>query len=362
MKIDRLRVLQFRNHHDTVVAAAGAPLVLLEGPNGAGKTSLLEAVHLLATGVGLKTRRDSEFVRFGADGYRVEIRFADGRDLALRYREEEGRTAFADGTELPRWTDLVGRMRLVSLDPSDLDLVAGGPAERRRFLDIMLSQDDRRYFDALRRYRRALRQVGSLPVGRARVAGSFHRILEEEMPAIFAARAAAVERLGRHLSALLGEAGLPGMLRLEYRPAAPKEAPSPDWRAVAALCVSEGRKLEAAGIPNPFGPVRDEVLIVRDGVSLRRFGSQGQKRVACLLLRLAEHRFLSEGGAEALILVDDVLGELDRSVVTALLGLLKAGRGQVWIAGTDISTYEELWPNRAFFGIRSGSLQGAETL
>jgi DNA replication and repair protein RecF len=362
MRITSLRLLRFRNHLETRIVPGVARAVLLRGPNGAGKTSLLEAIHLVATGIGVKTRRDQDFVRFGSDGYRIEIGLEAPSTLALRFRNEEGRRAEADGALLPRWTDLIGRLRMTLLRPDDIALIEGAPDLRRRYLDVMLCQADRSYFDALRRYRRAQRQMTRVDPRDVRLVTPFRRLLHAEMPMIFERRARCVEELRRHLRAMAETMGLRAALDLEYAPGIPADAAGRDWKGAADRCLEEWNRLDRVAAFAPFGPGRDDLRPMMNGVPARRFGSQGQKRILALLLRLAEARFLSEvAGDDAIILMDDVLGELDEERTRALCGLLGGLAGQVWIAGTNLSTMEEFWPDRVEFDIVDGSLQGVET-
>lgn len=330
--------------------------MLLEGPNGAGKTSVLEAIHLLATGIGIKTRKDSELVRFGTEGYRVEAVFSSGRVIALRCKGGE-RAAFVDGVELQRWSELVGRLRMTLLRPDDIILIEGGPEYRRRFLDIMISQADRAYFDALRRYRRAFRQKNKIERDR-RLSAPFEAMMEKEMPAIFSARADACREIAERVNSILGAMGDGRRIGFLYRPAIPKGAEE-DWVLAAKRVSEESAKLDAVGTISPYGPGRDEIRIELDGVPLRTFGSQGQKRLVALILRLAEADWLSRDGDDAVVLVDDVFGELDEARESALLDHLSASNRQIWIADTETKSYEERYHTSVFplyekFDIKGG--------
>lgn len=362
MRITSLRLIRFRNHLETRIEPGAARAVLLRGPNGAGKTSLLEAIHLVATGIGVKTRRDQDFVRFGSDGYRIEIGLAAPSTLALRFRNDEGRRAEVDGGPLPRWIDIIGRLRMTLLRPDDIALIEGAPDLRRRYLDVMLCQADRVYFDALRRYRRAQRQMTRVDPRDVRLTAPFRRLLHAEMPTIFERRARCAEALSRHLRTMAETMGLRATLELEYAPGIPADAVGRDWKSAADRCLEEWNRLERVAAIAPFGSGRDDLRLAMDGVPARRFGSQGQKRILALLLRLAEARYLSEvAGDDAIILLDDVLGELDEERTRALCGLLGGLAGQVWIAGTRTAAIEEFWPDRIGFDIMDGSLQGVET-
>lgn len=359
MRILSLRLCQFRNHLATELPADAAPLCLLHGPNGAGKTSVLEAIHLLATGVGIRSKRDQDFVTFEHDGYRLDAALDTPFTCALRVRVGEEKEAYIDGRRLARWSELIGHVRATLLRPEDIRLIEEGPEYRRRFLDIMLCQSKSSYLATLRQFRRAYRQRLQIFGDRA-LSRSFSRLMLDEMPRIFAARAAAVERLNRLAATLLESLRVPGRLELVYQPALPRGASPADWNEAAAACLRETERLEEAGANCPFGPLRDEVSITLDGVSLRRHGSQGQKRLISLVLRLAEAEYLAEQGSEPILLVDDVFGELDHERFEAFLQLISSKDRQVWVATTNAEPFEECWPHRTIFDIKRGILQGVE--
>lgn len=362
MKVTQLTLTQFRNHNSsrftTTLEGSPARLVLLSGENGAGKTSVLEALHLLATGIGIKARKDAEFTRFGTEGYRVEVHLDTGATLAMRYKAGESRVASVDGHPLARWSDILGKLRVTLLKPEDLVIIEGAPEVRRRFLDVMICQADRGYFEALRRYRRAYKQKNSFEVRRnARVALPFETLMEAEMPTIFASRASACDKLQEFANGILSKMGDGRRLELTYRPAIPKGTTRDDWGFAARRCTEESARMESLGAPGIFGPGRDEIVIALDGVKLRHLGSQGQKRFVSLVLKLAEASWLSREGGDALILVDDVFGELDVNRKSALLELLAGWKKQVWIADTDTKSYEERWSQWLKFDIKDGTAE-----
>ncbi len=365
MHLAELKLARFRCHHETTLEPSSAPRVLVVGPNGAGKTSILEAIHLLASGAGIRTRRDAEFARFGEKGWRVAAVVSGGPRLSLKWTAEKGRAARIDDTPLAGSGLLIGRLRMTLLKPEDIQLVEGAPLERRRFLDVMLCQESGAYLAALRRWRRAHKQALA---GIAQRGGAVRLFLEEQaavFPQIVASRRRVAWSLETAVNERRAALGIPGHLGVEYRPALPRSAAdaaaSGDWASVATMVKGEAERLAAMGQLSPFGPGRDDLALTLDGVPLRTYGSQGQKRLAALLLRLAEASVLSQSGDPALVLVDDVTGELDEERLTAFLGLLDALPGQVWVASTHSKIYEDRWQKWARFDIKGGALQGVTT-
>jgi len=159
-RLCRLTIRDFRNlaHVTLDVPARGIALV---GDNGHGKSNLLEAVyylHLFRSGRGA---RDAELVRFGAAGFHVAGMAGGARaDLvSAGFERETGRRRITlDGVECSRLSDALGAIPAVTFAPTDVGLVAGAPADRRRYLDLLLASSSRRYLAALRDYRTALAQ------------------------------------------------------------------------------------------------------------------------------------------------------------------------------------------------------------
>lgn len=360
--VNNLRLIRFRNHFDSSFETHGADVVLLIGSNGAGKTSVLEALHLLSTGVGMRTRRDRELVRFGEEGYRIEASGSPRFALALKY-VGGSRTVMIDGATA-KISDLIGRLRTTLFRPEDIRLIEEGPDERRRFLDIMISQRDRTYFEAFKRYRRASSQRRQVDFGRSYqgVRRSFSKLMLEEMPVLFATRLRTVRELDETINKLREQLELPGVIELEYRPAIPKGETEQDWAAASRAAIEHGERIEASGAPSPYGPLRDEVIIRWDGVEMRKYGSQGQKRLISLLLRMSEARWLTTEDNKPLLLVDDVFGELDEERSRLFLELLSGHGGQIWLAATSSTPYEEHWRRGIKFDIVMGSVQGEETI
>src|SRR5690606_36598056 len=165
MRLRSLRLVSFRAHADTALELA--PKVnLFYGPNGAGKTNVLEAVHYLCLTKSFLTATDQHVVQRGAPFLEVEGLFEGSRRASVHVKlvsvPGEGKRVFLNRAPLERLADLVGEAPAVVLSPSDYALTAGGPDERRRFLDATLSQAYPVYLDDLLKYRRALKQRNAL--------------------------------------------------------------------------------------------------------------------------------------------------------------------------------------------------------
>jgi DNA replication and repair protein RecF len=346
-----LRLRQFRNFDalDLALPAAGVALI---GENGAGKTNLLEAVYYLEIFRSFRGAADAQLVRFGEDTFFVRARFAaegaPDRVVEAGYstRGQKKRVA-VDGVEPDRLGDGIGNVGAVIFSPSDVELIAGGPGERRRFLDIVLSLAVPGYLPALQRYRSALRQRNALLRQGAAdaVIEAWHDGLVEAGAIVTLARAewiaAQAEAFAARYAAIAG--GTTGTMR--FRPSIPAfdggalhADALPDRAHVADAFAGELRRVAARERERGMtiaGPHRDDVLFAMqtaDGpVDLREYGSGGQRRTAAIALRLVEAGALrATRGGDPILLLDDVFAELDEARAQRILELIERDeRGQV---------------------------------
>ena len=160
MILRSLRLRSFRAHTETELELAPS-VNLLYGPNGVGKTNVLEAVHYLCLTKSFTASRDRYAVRKEAPYFEVEGKVEEVRqkpmEVRIAYVPGEGKKMFVNGAELDRLADIVGVLPVVIFSPEDADLTAGGPSERRRFVNNILSQARPVYMDDLLKYRRARR-------------------------------------------------------------------------------------------------------------------------------------------------------------------------------------------------------------
>lgn len=356
MILREIHLRSFRAHEDT--RCTFAPGVnLLYGANGAGKTNVLEAVHYACLTKSFVASSDRYIVRKNGSFTEIGALFGReaGRDLRVRfvYAPSQGKQVFVNGSPLDRLSDLVGQLPVVVYSPQDHVLTAGGPDERRRFLDNLLSQSRPAYLDTLLKFRRVLRQRNKL-LGRHRdgYSGSLGAALEpwnEELivygSRIIATRAAFAEEFIVFLDEAyrqIEDAVERPTLKYETigSIAAPAEA---DIAAVYRQRLAEEAQNERRRGLSLVGPHRDELVFKLNGLLVRRYASQGQHRTFGMALKLAKYFYLHDRTGEyPLLLLDDVFDHLDRARSAAFLDLLQSGRvGQTLITATDKAVFED---------------------
>ena len=353
MRLSALALRQFRNLCDQDLEFPPEGVALI-GDNAQGKSNLLEAIYYLETFRSFRGAGDEQLVTFGADLFRVvgdavpaSRRGSEGSSQVAAAFERRGRRkkVCVDGAEQERLGAALGHLAAVIFSPADLELVSGGPKERRRFLDIVLSLNEPCYLEALQQYRRVLAQRNAalregLPqsVWRAWDPG-----LIESGADVISARRRWIESVGPAFGDYYARADGArtdegrGSARMSYD----SSVTLPDGVTVdevrdafrAALGAAEERDRRMG--TTTVGPHRDDVLLAldgaREGLDLRAYGSGGQRRTAALALRLVEAATVRERrGHEPLLLVDDAFAELDEGRSERVLALMESAEaGQV---------------------------------
>lgn len=331
MFIERLELVDFRNYPEaTFDLTAGTTAII--GRNAQGKTNVAEAMAFLATLESFRGAPTSALVRIGSDAavIRAVVRQDDGRDTTIDVRiPAQGRVAVqVNKQRLQRSVDLLGSLRVTVFSPDDLDLVKGGPTERRRFCDDVLvnlaARNGVLRLDlerALKQRNTLLRQCGgrltdevafSLDVWDERMAEVGDRLGQ--------ARAELVARMQPEAERAYGElAGVATAVGLRYEP---------EWRRTGlAEALRQSRRDDVRRGSSTVGPHRDDVELTLGALPARTHASQGEMRSLALSMRLAAHRMVAEAAdAVPLLVLDDVLSELDPDRCRALLAHLPAGQ------------------------------------
>lgn len=322
---------------------------LLYGQNAQGKTNLIEAIYTFARGKSFRGASDADQVRFGERGFSISLSFEEKEygETSLTYRYFDGERKRLRGGAPITLTEMMGHFRAVLFYPEHLDLVKGGPAERRLFLNIALSQLDRGYVRALSRYEKFREQRNAVLKDGSRygyldrdLLASYSEAMAEECATVTLARRQYVEHLAIHAAeAQKTISGGKETLSLFFA-GDTKEAQSKEEikNAYRALYESDIAREMAAGC-SLFGVHRDDLLIHINGKEAKTFASQGQQRTAVLSLKMGEGEVCRDKTGEyPVFLFDDVLSELDSSRRAVLL----SGEGKKQIILTSCEGKERL--------------------
>jgi DNA replication and repair protein RecF len=379
--LSRLHLRDFRNFSEQVVEFPPEG-VLLVGNNGQGKTNLLEAIYYLEIFRSFRGAPDEQLARFGAEAFWLELRFTDGsgeRRLTAGYeRRGKRKRVTLDGGEPERLADLLGTIGIAVFAPFDLEIVTGPPAQRRRFLDILLSRVEPGYLQALQRYRQVLARRNALLRGGAS---------EEEVAAWDEGLVRWGSRIVTARALWIGERS--ATFAAHY---ARVSGGSAGWMRHETPLVEEGHAATEEGVATAFrqelqrgvererrrgmtltGPHRDDLALamVRPDsapVDLRTFGSGGQQRTAALALRMLEAETLRDAhGRAPVLLLDDAFAELDPGRTRRILEWIETeggpAAGQVIVTAPKRSEVEFRQGRLPLWGISAGEIrEGGESL
>ncbi|MGY8777440.1 MAG: DNA replication/repair protein RecF [Longimicrobiales bacterium] len=373
VRLSTLALRHFRNLHSQHLEI---PLegVALIGDNAQGKSNFLEAIYYLETFRSFRGARDERMVGFDAEVFRLvgttesdEIDGGHRTEIAAAFQKKGKRKKISiDGSEPDRMSDALGRLSAVIFSPSDIELISGGPSERRRFLDILLSLNEPGYLSSLTDYRKVLRRRNaSLKSGAAgSVVAAWDQGLINTGARVMLERttwiSARCVAFGDYYQRVSDDA----RARMTYRP----NVTLPDVPTLEMIAGVFREALDASadrerrmGV-TVVGPHRDDMRLQleddRDGLDFRDYGSGGQRRTAALALRLVEAMTIRERRSQRpLILLDDVFAELDGGRSERILDLMEAeDTGQVVLTApkdADVRMRKDALPR---WRIRAGEI------
>lgn len=336
----RLAALTVRDFRNIAQAELQFPSdgVALVGENGQGKTNAIEAIAYLRVLRSIRGARDRDLIRFGASAFHLgaELEQVAALQVGVGVDRAGRKKITLDGREPEKLTDALDALPSVSFAPRDVDLIAGAPAERRRYLDITLALTSSSYLHALRRYRgallrrnAALRDAARKGAGRGALAAvaAWEPALAEQGAVLVAARRAWVASHAEGFASLSRAIGEDASASLRY---AGSCAEADDVRAELSRQLEKQREHDVRRGLTHAGPHRDDLALALDERDLRTVGSAGQQRTAAIVLRILEAATHREAtGIIPLLLLDDPFAELDRRRTDRILGLLEAqGVGQ----------------------------------
>jgi DNA replication and repair protein RecF len=378
MNLEHLRLEEFRTYKllELSIPRSGCRFI---GRNASGKTTLLEAIVVLATTRSPRTLSDRELINwtsgelYGVPPYArllAEVRNASDRhrvEVSLQVAPERfsgARKTFRFDQQAVRAHDIVGSIKVVLFSPDDLSLVVGSPSERRRHLDLLLSQLDRDYLRALSRFNRLVTQRNGLLKSfmrnrvdaRSRTTETQLAFWDEALVTdgayIVARRFHIIGRLEesmvRHGQSLMESVAL----GLRYVPSVDlgvldsrevrRMSPGDLSATIAARFERQIREVRSDEVRRGVtlvGPHRDDVSFEIDGRQLAQFGSRGQQRLCVVALKLAEATLINEQTGELpILLLDDVLSELDEEHRRRLVREVTSPGCQLIVTSTEVGS------------------------
>ena len=327
MKIKSLKLKNFRNYELLNLEFDGSTNIFY-GDNAQGKTNILEAVYLSGTTKSHRGSKDRDMIRFGAEESHIEVivekrGIQDQIDMHLKKNRPKG--VAINKIPIRKAGELFGIVNLVFFSPEDLNIIKNGPAGRRKFIDLELSQLDKVYFNHLSNYSRIVNQRNHLLKDSAYRQDAMETLdiwdlqLVQYGNAIIERRKQFVDEMNEIVSGIHKKlTGGKEEIRLIYEPSTKNMS-------------------------------RDDVCFMVGNLDIRRFGSQGQQRTAALSLKLAEIELVKRViGDTPVLLLDDVLSELDKHRQNYLLDSIHDIQTLITCTGVDEFVNHRFEVNKVF--------------
>lgn len=337
MRIESISLLNYRNLREVNVSFSPKVNCLI-GSNGMGKTNLLDAVYYLSFCKSSVTVNDSQNIFHEEPFFMIQGNYMTdsgiNEEISCGMKRGEKKQFKRNKKSYDRLSDHIGTVPLVMVSPADNVLIAGGSEERRRFVDMVISQYDSEYLNALIRYNRVLQQRNVMLRSDVMPDAEMFSLIEEMMVAeamsIHQGRKQFVEELvpvfSRFHTIITGGNEEVALL---YR----SHMNDNDLRELLAASRADDRSLGYTS----KGVHRDELVMKLGGYPIRKEGSQGQNKSFLVALKLAQYDFLlRKGGETPILLLDDIFDKLDSNRVEQIVNLVSGdGFGQIFI--TDVN-------------------------
>lgn len=340
MKVLKLECKNFRNIEEIVVEPYEEMNVIC-GENAQGKTNIIEAIWLFTGAKSFRGAKDSELLKLGKDKGSIKIDFlGEGIEKEALIEIDEKRKASLNQTKLKSPSHLAGNFNAIIFSPNDLKIVSEGPNLRRRFLDVALGQLYPSYIELLKNYNRAVLQRNRIikdykyDSTLSIMLDIFENEIAQNGEKIIKLRKKYIENLNLFLTDIYkGLSCGKEILETNYVCKCEKEE--------LINLLKEKRKEDMYSGSTSVGPHRDDIDFKINGINLRSFGSQGQKRSVALAAKLAEAEVLKlKTGEFPIFLLDDVMSELDPSRQDFVLNHIKGM--QTFLICCDPSNFKNL--------------------
>ena len=338
MILKRISILNYKNL-EQVELDFSAKMNCIIGQNGMGKTNLLDAVYYLSFCKSATNPIDSQNMMHEQDFFMIqgmyETEAGDAEEVYCGMKRRQKKQFKRNKKEYTRLSDHIGFIPLVMVSPADSDLISGGSEERRRFMDVVISQYDKEYLEALIRYNKALQQRNTLLKSEPAPDDELLEVWEEMMAAtgevVYRKRCAFIEEFIPIFQSFYAHISQgKEVVNLAYE--------SHCQQGNLLQLIKESRQHDLIMGYSLRGVHKDDLVMQLEDYPIKREGSQGQNKTYLIALKLAQFDFLRRTGSNTtpLLLLDDIFDKLDASRVEQIVKLVAGDRfGQIFITDTN---------------------------
>lgn len=350
MKINSLKIKNFRNY-DLLNLDFDEATNIFYGDNAQGKTNILEAVYLSGTTKSHRGTKDRDMVQFGNDESHIETIVEKNGityqiDMHLKKNSPKG--IAINKIPIRKASELFGIVNLVFFSPEDLNIIKNGPGERRRFIDLELSQLDKVYLSNLANYNRIINQRNHLLKSAAYDKNIYETLeiwelqLVQYGTKIIERRKQFIQEINEIISGIHQKlTGGRENIQLLYEPS--------NGNLSLSQALEKNRERDMRIKSTSVGPHRDDICFMVGDLDIRKYGSQGQQRTAALSLKLSEIELVKQSINDTpVLLLDDVLSELDKHRQNYLLDSIHDIQTLITCTGVDEFVNHRFSINKVF--------------
>lgn len=341
MRISVVALKNFRGY-EQVELSLEKGLNVLVGNNGAGKTNLVEAISFLSIARSFRTNDEKELRKKD-----TSVTWLKGVFLLKERKQDiemllvpKGKKITCNGHEVKKISELVSNLHVIVFKPSDVFIFDAAPSERRRFMNVEISRQYREYLLSLTRYEKILEERNKLlkqdDIPEMQL-DSLTELMIQEAYLIVRYRKAFFERLKEATQKITEQLGEIKQFQFTYCPFIGLE----DFVNEATNAFKKAKENDLRMRATTIGPHREDFVCTLNGTNISASGSQGEKRLAALILKLALYPMVQEEAKKPIVILDDVLSELDEQHQKALLKLIDS------FEQTILTTTEWKWKDKA---------------
>lgn len=338
MKIDSLSLMNFRNYETLNISFGN--LNIIYGLNGSGKTNIVEAIYMLALTKSFRINNDKIMIKKGKIKAKIKgnvLKKNDENEFGVEI-SNDGKIVTINGEKQDKVSDYVSRINVILFNPSDTRLIDDAPSERRKMLNIEISQIYKEYLVVLTNYQRILKQRNFYIRGMY-INGSYTseyldiltKKLVEYGKVICKYRQDFIDNINKYIKSNYEKIFGSGTLKIRYVSTFKNKSEDDlikKFKDNYQKELSVGKTLE--------GIHHDDIMFILDNNNLKEWGSEGQRKNAIISFKLAEINVINEiKGYYPILILDDLFSELDKEKITNLLGMLDRNV-QTFITTTDL--------------------------
>ena len=353
MWIEKININNFRNYKNQEINFS-KKINIFYGENAQGKTNIIEAIYLCSMGKSFRTNKDLELIKFKENTAQIEINFQKSdREGNIKMNISNNKNILINKIKIKKLSELLGNIHIVIFTPEDINILKGGSQNRRKFLNIMISQLRPNYMHIYNLYKKTLDERNNY-LKKIKLENANEELLEiwdEQLikygKIIADYRKEFIEKIKNKIKNIHNNiTGNKEDIKIEYITDCLDENKYREF-------LKERRKLDIIKGYTTRGVHRDDFQIFLNDLLVNIYGSQGQHRTAMLSLKISELQVIYEEiGENPILLLDDFMSELDEKRRNNFIENIKDT--QVIITCTDKILLNDM--DAKIFNVKNGEI------